>query len=321
MTPDKTPVIVLEEHYWDAECFGPISPAEGAGSPDVAARLADWTDMRLAAMDAAGVDMQVLSHTGPSAQKLRGETAADAAKGLNDRLAEHVARHPTRFAGFAALPTIDPDAAAKELERSVNHLGFKGAMIFGLTDGHFVDEKRFWPIFAAAEDLDVPIYLHPAMPHPAVVGAYYKDFEAQSPMLTRAAWGFTVEAATQAVRMVLSGVFEAHPRLNIILGHLGEGLPFLLWRVHDSFARQKGQSLDFRRTFTEHFHVTTSGFFSTPALIATMLEIGVERIMFSVDYPFMDNGPAVEWTKTLQLPAADKAKLLSGNARRLLRLP
>jgi predicted TIM-barrel fold metal-dependent hydrolase len=189
MARSNAPVIALEEHYWDTECFGPITPADDAGSTEVAAHLAELAEMRLASMDAAGIDIQVLSHTGPGVQKLSAEKAANAAKGLNDRLAERVARHPQRFAGFAALPTIDPEAAANELTRAVKELSFKGAMIFGLTDGHFVDERRFWPIFAAAEELDVPIYLHPAMPHPAVIGAYYKDLEVHSPMLTRAAWG------------------------------------------------------------------------------------------------------------------------------------
>ena len=159
------------------------------------------------------------------------------ARGANDRLYETVRAHPDRFAAFAAIPTPDPKAAADELERTVTKLGFKGALVNGLTNGLFLDDKRFWPIFERAQALDVPLYMHPSIPHPAVIEAYYKDYVAQYPSLLRAAWGFTVETATQGVRLVLSGVFDAYPGLKIILGHLGEGLPFYLWRISMGLAR------------------------------------------------------------------------------------
>src|SRR6266478_3940309 len=164
-------------------------------------------------MDEAGIDVQVISHGAPSTQRLDPETAVRLARNANDRLAQAIAAHPDRFAGFAALPTPDPKAAADELERTVTRLAFKGAMVHGLTNGLFLDDKRFWPIFERAQALDVPLYVHPAVPHPAVVDAHYKDYVKEYPGLLTAAWGFTVETATQGIRLVLSGVFEACPRL------------------------------------------------------------------------------------------------------------
>jgi 2,3-dihydroxybenzoate decarboxylase len=262
--------------------------------------------------------MQVLSHANPGLQKMDAATAVPLARIANDRLATTVRAHPDRFAAFAAIPTPDPSAAADELERAVTQLGFKGALINGTTNGVFFDDKRFWPICERAAALDVPLYLHPTMPHQAVIDTYYKDYAQDWPMLLRAAWGFTVETATQGVRMVLSGVFDAYPKLKIILGHLGEGLPFLLWRIDMGFARGGGRS--FRDVFCEHFTITTSGFFSNPALLCCVQELGVDRIMFSVDYPFVANKPGTDWLPTIPLCAEDKAKITSGNAVRLLKL-
>src|SRR5256886_2598173 len=157
---------------------------------------------------------------------------------VNDRLHAAVNANPKRFGAFSALPTSDPKAAADELERTTE-LGFKGPMIHGLANGMFLDDKRFWPIFERAQSLDVPIYLHPSVPLAAVMDAYYKDYVKDFPMVIRAAWGYTVETATQAIRLVLGGVFEAYPRLKVVLGHLGETLPFLVWRVGQAPARAR----------------------------------------------------------------------------------
>lgn len=313
-------VIALEEHYWDSELVSHIGGAEGTRSRGLLQRLYDVADLRLRAMDENGIDMQVLSHGAPSGQKLAAAVALDVTRGSNDRLAEMIARHPTRFAGFAALPTILPENAADELQRAVEDLGFKGAMIHGLTDGLFLDDKRFWPIFERAESLDVPLYLHPSFPHPDVVRAYYSDYLEDFPLVIRAAWGYTVETATQAIRIVLSGVLERYPGVRIILGHLGETLPFLLWRVNQALSRPGHKPVSFREQFCRHFYVTTSGNFSTPALVCTMLEMGIDRIMFSVDYPFVANDTAMDWVSTLQISPEDKTKLLGGTAKRLLRL-
>jgi predicted TIM-barrel fold metal-dependent hydrolase len=242
------------------------------------------------------------------------------ARNANDRLAQAIAAHPDRFAAFAALPTPDPKAAADELERTVTQLGFKGAMVHGLTNGVFFDDKRFWPIFERAQALDVPLYVHPAVPHRAVVEAYYRDYLADFPTLQTAAWGFTVETATQGIRLVLSGVFDAYPDVKIILGHMGEGLPFLLWRIDHALSRPGNRSVSFREQFSQHFYISTSGNFSTPALLCSMMELGVDRILFSVDWPFVANIPGTQWMNDLQLSAEDKIKIFSGNAKRLLKM-
>jgi predicted TIM-barrel fold metal-dependent hydrolase len=311
-------VIALEEHYLDPEVKAHIASGDRTGGPDIAARLEDVGQGRIAEMDAAGIDVQVLSHGAPSIQKIADpELAVRLARAANDRLAETVRSHPERFAGFAMLPTADAKAAADELERAVTRLGFKGAMVHGLSNGLFLDDRRFWPIFERAQALDVPLYLHPAIPHPAVIEAYYKDYVGKYPNLLRAAWGFTVETATQGIRMVLSGIFETYPRLKIILGHFGEGLPFLLWRINMALVRDGAGPSWFRDTLCEHFWVTTSGFFSDPALLHCIQEIGIDRILFSVDYPFVENAPGTEWANRIPLSAADREKVLSGNAKRL----
>jgi len=314
------PIIALEEHYWDAELSATFTGLDAGGNPQITARLREVGEARIKDMDEAGIDVQVLSHTAPSLQKTPAGVAAGLAQRVNDRLAALITAHPTRFAGFAALPTSDPAAAADELARCVEKLGFKGAMIHGLSEGQFIDDKKFWPIFARAEALDVPIYLHPSIPHPAVLDAYYKDYMQDFPVLIRAAWGYTVEAATLAIRLVLSGVFEKHSKLNFILGHLGEGIPFLLWRLNSALARPGQKPVQFRDIFSKHFSITTSGFFSDPALLLCVQELGIDRILFAVDYPFEANAPGPRWLEAVSLCDEDKVKIASGNAKRLLRM-
>ncbi len=315
----KCPVIALEEHYWDRELSAQFVGIEAMRDPELLKRLYDLGEFRLKEMDDAGIDVQILSHGAPSTQKLTGSDAVALTRRVNDRLKAAVAAHPTRFAAFAALPTSDPKAAAEELERTTR-LGFKGAMIHGLANDVFLDDKRFWPIYERAQALDVPIYLHPSVPLPAVSDVYYKDYAADFPMVVRAAWGYTVETATLAIRMVLSGVFDAYPRLKIVLGHLGETLPFLIWRVDHALARPGAKTLSFRDVFCGHFYITTSGNFSNPALLCCVMEMGIDRILFSVDWPFVANKPAVQWIDTVPLCAEDKVKLLSGNAKALFRM-
>ena len=314
----KCPVIALEEHYWDEELAGHAQGVER--NANITKRLFDMGELRLKEMDEAGIDIQVISHGAPSAQKLTGPEAPAIAARVNDRLAAVVKARPDRFAAFAALPTCDPVASANELERTVTKHGFKGAMIHGLTGGLFLDEKQFWPIFERAEKLDVPIYLHPSIPHPAVTEAYYKDYIQDFPMVIRAAWGFTVETATQTIRMVLSGVFDKYPNLKIIIGHLGETLPFLLWRIDQALSRPGAKPLSFRDVFSSHVYLTTSGNFSNPALLCCVQELGIDRIMFAVDWPFVANPLGTKWVDTIPLCDEDKIKILSGNAKRLLRM-
>lgn len=316
----KPLVVAIEEHYWDSDLAAHFGGREGKRLSDVELRLRDLGELRLKEMDAAGVDVQVLSHGAPGTQKLAPEAAVRLARQTNDRLHRFLTANPKRFAGFADLPTPDPKAAAEELERTVK-LGFKGAMLHGLTGGtEFVDRKQFWPIFERAQALDVPIYIHPSFPHPAVIDAYYKDYAQRFPEIVGPALGFTVETLTQGIRLVLSGVFDAYPRLKIIMGHLGEGLPFLLWRVDHALSRPGNEGLSFRNLFSEHFYVTTSGNFSSPALLCAVMELGVDRILFSVDWPFVSNAAGTAWMDNVPLCHEDKVKILGGNAKQLLRL-
>jgi 2,3-dihydroxybenzoate decarboxylase len=309
-------IIALEEHYANPDWAKVFKEAKASQPAFIMERLLDLGALRLKEMDEAGLDVQVLSHTGPATQSMEPEAAVKMAIMVNDALHETVRSHPTRFAAFGVLPTPDPKAAADELERIVTKLGFKGAMIHGLTNGEFLDHKKFWPIFERAQALDVPLYIHPANPHPAVAEVYYEGY----PPLMRAGWGFGAETATHALRMILGGVFDAYPKLQIILGHLGEGIPFSLWRIDHICTREMPMAKTVREYFCEHFHITTSGNFSFPALQCCILEMGIDRIMFSVDWPWDTNVEGVQFIENLHLCREDKEKLLHGNAERLLKM-
>ncbi|MBV9627284.1 MAG: amidohydrolase [Xanthobacteraceae bacterium] len=311
-------VIAIEEHFWDPELVKHVKGGDVIRAPDLEKRLYDLGEIRIKEMDEAGVDIQVLSHGAPGGQKLPDDIAVELARGVNDRLHAAIKLHPTRFAGFAMVPTNDPRKGADELERCITKLGFKGAMLHGLANGVFLDDKRFWPIYERAEALDVPVYFHPSFPQQAVIDAYYKEYVESVPTILSAGWGFTVETATTALRLVLSGLFQHCPKLKVILGHLGEGIPFLMARMDEALSRQA--KVDFRATFSSHFSVTTSGFFSNPALLCCVQELGIDRILFSVDWPFVKNTVATEWVKTVPLCHEDQVKLLSGNAKRLLKM-
>lgn len=313
-------IIALEEHYADAELTATFDGADAAKASAIRERLEDVGALRLKEMDQAGITLQVLSHNSPATQNLEATRAVPMARGVNDRLHAIVRSQPTRFAAFAALPTDDPVAAAEELERAVTALQFKGAMLHGRSRGEWLDHPRFLPIFERAAALDVPLYLHPSNPHPDVVRAYYSDYAKDHPMLVRAAWGYTVETATQAIRLVLGNVFEKHPTLKIVLGHLGETLPFLLERIDESLSRNSKFGRSFRQKFCRHFYVTTSGNFSTPALLCSIMELGIDRVLFSVDWPYIENDKGVEWMARVPLSQDDKDKILFGNAKQLLRL-
>jgi predicted TIM-barrel fold metal-dependent hydrolase len=316
---EKPYVIALEEHYADPAV---LARADGRGGrmAELVTRLTDLGELRLREMDAAGIDLQVISHAPSPLQQLDPAESRSLATEANDRLHDAVDRNPERFAAFAALPTRDANAAADELERTVTRLGFKGAMIHGRTQDEFHDLKKFWPIYARAERLDVPIYIHPGPPHPAMVQAYYADYLNDFPGLNSAAWGFTIDTATQVVRMILSGVLDEYPSLKFIVGHMGEAIPFLVDRIDESLNRPGGKSVPFKELFVKHFWITTSGNFSTPALMCALLELGIDRILFSVDWPYVENVPGMKWMETVPLSAEDKEKMFNANARRLLKL-
>jgi 2,3-dihydroxybenzoate decarboxylase len=314
-------IIALEEHYSDPDWNNHFDPVHHTARPSnpLIKRMEDLGAGRIREMDEAGIDLQVISHGPPGAQGLRPGDAVMWTAAANSRLHAAIAAYPTRFAGFASLPTDHPEAAADELQRAVEQLGFKGGILHSLTEGPFLDHERYRPIFARAAKLNVPLYIHPADPHPAVVKAYYGEYAKSHPMFIRAAWGFTFEAGTQAMRLILSGLFDDYPGLQLILGHLGETIPYTLARIDEALSRDTPMK-NFREVFSSHFHVTTSGFFSDPALQCCIQEIGIDRIMFSVDWPFASNVKGVEWLKKVPLGDIDRDKLAATNAKRLLKL-
>jgi predicted TIM-barrel fold metal-dependent hydrolase len=274
---------------------------------------------RVAALDAAGIDLQVLSLTTPGAQAFEGELAVQIASDANDRMQAAIKAFPGRFEALAALPTAVPDAAVRELERTVKQLGFKGAMINSHTRGSFLDDQKYWPILERAQALDVPIYLHPSQPHPMLMDSYFKGFED----LARPAWGFLVDASTHFLRLLFSGAFDAFPKLQIILGHLGEGLPFAMDRLLDHtgyVAEWRGLKRKPAQCLRENLTVTTSGNFSFPALICTTMMLGVDNVMFSVDWPYESNKVGTEFLTRLPISRDDLEKLAYKNATRILKL-
>ncbi|HUK60519.1 MAG TPA: amidohydrolase family protein [Stellaceae bacterium] len=322
-------IIAIEEHYStplyrekvkanEFRSFYVRSRGEQIGH-DIVKELGDLTDSRLKNMDAHGVDLQVLSFTSPGAQGFPADEAIPMAKDANDRLAQAMRAHPTRFAGFAALPTAAPEAAADELERCIKDLKFCGTMIHGHTRGEFLDDKKFWPVFARAEKLDVPIYLHPTLPAPAAIKAYFEGFEE----IARAGWGFAVDTSIHFLRILFSGVFDEYPKLKIILGHLGEGLPFAMHRLNDHTYRAakhrglKKTPLDYIR---DNLYVTTSGNWYEPAFVCTLLAMGADNILWAIDWPYEANKTGMEFFNKLSLNDIDRAKIAHQNAERILKL-
>ncbi|HEY1411901.1 MAG TPA: amidohydrolase family protein, partial [Rhodopila sp.] len=233
-------------------------------------------------------------------------------------------RHPTRYRGFAHLPLLAPDAAADELRRSVKDLGFHGVLVNGATDGRFLDDPAFEPILARAEQLDVPIYLHPGIPTAEVRHAYFDGLPGNfSFTLALSAWGWHADTAIHTLRLALSGTLDRHPGLKIVIGHMGEALPFMLDRIDETTALQAKTLLQrsVRQTLTDQVWITTSGFFTMVPFMAALMTFGVDRIMFSVDYPFASNARARAFLDSLPVSPADRAKIAHGNADALLRLP
>jgi predicted TIM-barrel fold metal-dependent hydrolase len=305
-------IITIEEHFTSPK----LRALRAEKDTPVQRKLDDLGALRIAAMDEAGIDLQIISENNPATQNLDAETAVKLACISNDVLHEAVRAHPDRFAGFATLPTPDPNAAADELERAVVKLGFKGAMIMGLTHGRFMDDKQFRPIFERAAALDVPVYIHPTPPVAAVQEAYFKEY----PALAVAPLGFTLETLTHTVRLVVSGLFDELPALKIVVGHLGEAAPFLMWRTNYLVQERMPMPRSFADYYKEHFWLTTSGAFSDAALTCAIAEMGVERILFSVDWPFMNNATGRKWMDTAPVSDRDRALILGANAKKLLNI-
>ena len=286
-------------------------------------QLLDLDDLRIADMDAGGIDMQVLSLNSPGVEQLEPAAAEALARQANDHLGEAVRRHPNRFAGFAALPTAAPDIAASELERTVRNYGFKGAVINGHTRGRYLDDTFFWPILERAEALQVPIYLHPTPPpQPVIQTSYVGNFSpAVSAQLAASGWGWHIETAIHVLRIILSGAFDRYPNLQLVIGHLGEALPFMLPRLDHNLPTQltklKRPIGDYLR---ENLYYTFSGFNYTPNFLDLLFQVGIDRIMFSADYPYGSMLAARNFLEQLPVSPADKNRIAHGNAERLFRM-
>jgi len=324
-------IVALEEHFTVPDLVRQIDPAHiiRRGFPPPSTpwgpvdKLSDTGPARLQDMDAAGITMQVLSVSGPGADLLPPNEAPALARTFNDALAGIVAAHPDRYAGFAHLPMTAPDAAADELERTMTQLGFRGALINGVTDDRFLDDPRFAPILARAEALDAPLYLHPGIPPEPVRKAYYDGLpDPLSFMLSIAGWGWHAEIAVHVLRMVLSGTLDRYPRLQLIIGHMGEGLPAMLARCDQVLGAATPRFLrrSVSQTILDQVHVTTSGFFTLPPFEVLLHTFGADRIMFSVDYPFSANATGRAFLDSLPVSPADREKIAHGNADRLLKL-
>ncbi|GAA4405386.1 amidohydrolase family protein [Tsukamurella soli] len=293
---------------------------------ELAADLADLEDRRIAFMDTYGIDVQVLSHSGPGAQRLAPDQATELTRHINDTVAGAVARHPDRFAAFATLPTPAPDEAADELARCVGELGFCGAMVHGHTGGRYLDRPEFDPILAAAAELGVPLYLHPGEPPAPVRAAYYSDLGVgeRSPLVEQlfatAGWGWHVDAAVHALRLVLTGAFDRHPELQIILGHWGELIPYYLGRIDQVMSGVSSHLAKPVGTYLqEHVYITPAGLETVPPLLLALSTFGADRILYSVDYPY-SAGRTAGWDfiESAPLSELDKAKIAHLNAERLL---
>lgn len=328
--------ITLEEHYaTPAFMEGPgrqlkeqaqaahAHPQVAAGMAQLLDQLCDLDDRRIADMDAAGVGMQVLSLTSPGVEQLDATEAVTLAREANNHLADAVRRHPSRFAGFAALPTAAPDIAADELERMVREHGFKGALINGHIRGRYLDDQFFWPILERAEALQVPLYLHPTPPpQPVIATSYMGNYAPEVAVgLATAAWGWHIETAIHVLRLILSGAFDRYPSLQLVIGHLGETLPFMLPRLDLALPTQvTKRDRPIGAYLRENLHYTFSGFNYTPTFLDLLLQVGVDRIMFSADYPFASMVQARAFLDQLPVSPADKERIAHGNAERLLRL-
>jgi predicted TIM-barrel fold metal-dependent hydrolase len=319
--------IALEEHFNLTQLAGELPEyVNPEAMTEIKARLLDLAAMRLQEMDVAGIGYSLLSLTAPGIQaEPDPQRAAARARQANDALVEVVAGTPARYGGLAALPMPDPEAAVPELERCVTQLGFPGVMLNGFTNtpdgkgGWYYDHDRFLPFWERVESLGVPVYLRPRDPLPANQAIY-----AGHPELMGAVWSFTVENATHALRLMTSGLFDRFPQLKVILGHLGETLPFNIWRIEHRISyvgdlRKFNKPLgDYLRT---NFYVTTSGNFYTPALTGVMAELGTDHVLFSTDYPYESMREAADWFDNAPISETDRQMIGRKNAEKLFNLP
>lgn len=320
-------IVALEEHIGFPEMVERL-PKEVRGNPSpvlqrLQPKLADITGERLKSMDETGITMQVLSVDGMGAQLLSAEEGPAFARQYNELIAERIADYPDRLAAFAHLPMTAPEAAADELERVVTDYRFRGAMVRGLTQDRFLDHPSFAPILERAERLGVPVYIHPGMPPKAVADIYYSNFPHHPGMLESIAcygWGWHSETAIHVLRLLLAGVFDRYPGLQVIIGHMGEMLPMMMARSERAFAPGMGgaNQRTLAETFRRQLHITTSGIFTQPPLRIAIDVFGIDRILFSVDYPFSTNESGVDFLKNTGLPEDQLRQIAHANADKLL---
>jgi predicted TIM-barrel fold metal-dependent hydrolase len=273
-------------------------------------------------MDKAGITVQVLSNSGPGPDLMPGAEGAAIARAMNDHLAAAIAKHPGRLAGFAVLPMQNPEACPAELTRCVKELGFSGALINGTTNGLFLDHPSYDGLLSTAEALDVPIYIHPHLPPEPVRQAYYSGLpDGSARVLESAGWGWHQETAIHVLRMVIAGTFDRHPRLKVIIGHMGEMLPVMMARIDDVF-RYDASHLQrpISQTILDHVWLTTSGIFTEPPFLAALQTFGIDRLIFSVDYPYAPNVKGRQFLDRVSLSPADMEKLTHGNVDALLKI-
>ena len=290
------------------------------GNPAFVRELTDL-EWRLLEMDRLGVDMHLLSITGPGVQAFDADRGSALATVANDTLAAAIARHPTRYAGLAAVAPQDPARAAQEVERAIRRLRLNGVIINSHTHGEYLDDPKYWPIFEAAVACDAPIYLHPTIPSDAMIGPF-----SQYGMMG-ALWGFGADASLHVVRMILGGVFDAFPTLKIVLGHLGEALPFWLGRLDNRFSNIKRRGLSPlgpkplqalpSEYFARNFWITTSGMMTAQPLSFCLEMLGTDRVLFAIDYPYEQSADAVDFIRTVPLDEATRHKVCHENAERL----
>ncbi len=321
-------IIALEEHYSYAALNEdvPQTPTRSPNNPymeEVRVKLADLGEARLTDMDENEISMQTLSISAMD-ESLANEIANETfiVKDVNDRLAARINCNPDRYIGIATLPLRHPEEAAEELERCITKLGYVGAVVNGTVDGQFLDHPRFEPVLEAAERIDAPIYIHPAPPVKPIFDAYYAGLPGEaSQALSISGWGWHTEVGLHALRLILAGVFDRHPHLQVIIGHMGEFIPYCLDRS-DLLLSRAAPHLQkrLRNYFLENFLITTSGYFSLPPFQCALQMVGAERILFAVDYPYSPNAKGKEFLESLPIPKDQLELIAHGNAEKLLKL-
>lgn len=322
--------IALEEHFASPGFFKDpgrmlMERAKQSGNSyftKLVEDLADLGEKRIADMNAAGIDVQVLTLTAPGVEQLEAAKAIELAREANDFLAEAVHKYPARFIGFATLPMADPPAAADELERAVKDLGFKGGLVNGHARGRYLDDPFFRPVIERAAALDVPLNIHPTAPPQPVIDAYYSGFSSDVVYtLSTNGWGWHIETAVHVLRLIMGGVFDRYPDLQVLIGHLGEALPFMLPRLDRNMPPSMTK---LNRTVAaylrENIYYSFSGFNFLPTFLDLFLQVGADRIVFSTDYPYASMTQARAFFDQLPVCPADKRRIAHGNAEYLLRI-